>query len=388
MDSQQAHFPRHFSIPEPVSSHKARKTEVRGPQAKPLVRAYWLVSEGGLASYAGGGGPVIGRADRWIQRTTIACVALLAVIAGTVSYLHMHALVALHGQPGWVAALTPLSVDGMIVAASTALLADSRSGRRGVALPWALLVIGSVASLAANVTVAEPSLPGRVIAAWPSFALIGSYELLMRQVRRTAFDSGQPGEAPLLAVQRNASAAVIPSAPTRNGRAAAEDARRRAWEWAVANRAADGSLPSGKVIADRYGRHERWGRLVKSAGAAGEFASCRHRPQQGVIPTRQGVNEAPSVSARPRRLSRAWRRLAWTKDSPERGCRILGGRSWTWRRRRARRLDKEPTMSTVTASSFTSTGVCMGKLNSPDRFVPSGRSNRTTAGWRPVLGSC
>jgi hypothetical protein len=35
-------------------------------------------------------------------------VALLALIAGTVSYLHMHLLVELHGQPGWVAALTPL----------------------------------------------------------------------------------------------------------------------------------------------------------------------------------------------------------------------------------------------------------------------------------------
>jgi hypothetical protein len=70
-------------------------------------------------------------------------VALLALIAGTVSYLHMHLLVKLHGQPGWVAALTPLSVDGMIVAASTTLLADSRSGnvarccREGCWLPAA-----------------------------------------------------------------------------------------------------------------------------------------------------------------------------------------------------------------------------------------------------------
>jgi hypothetical protein len=68
------------------------------------------------------------RADGWIGWTTIGCVALLAEIAGTISHLHMHQLVAGHGQPGWVAALTPLSVDGMIVAASTALLADSRSG--------------------------------------------------------------------------------------------------------------------------------------------------------------------------------------------------------------------------------------------------------------------
>ena len=41
-----------------------------------------------------------GRADRWIRRTTVGCVALLALIAGTVSYLHMHLLVQLHGQPG------------------------------------------------------------------------------------------------------------------------------------------------------------------------------------------------------------------------------------------------------------------------------------------------
>jgi hypothetical protein len=118
---------------------------------------------------------------------------MLALIAGTVSYLHMHALVALHGQPGWVAALTPLSADGMIVAASTTLLSESRSGSRGGLLPWVLLVIGSVASLAANVAVAEPTLTGRVIAAWPSFALIGSYEL--RQVRRAACRSVAPDAA-------------------------------------------------------------------------------------------------------------------------------------------------------------------------------------------------
>jgi len=136
-------------------------------------------------------------ADRWIQWTTTGCVGLLAVIAGTVSYLHMHTLVELHGQPGWVAALTPLSVDGMIVAASTTLLADSRAGERGGVLPWALLVVGSAASLAANVAVAQPTAAGRVIAAWPSFALIGAYELLMRQVRRNAASEGsRSGEGP------------------------------------------------------------------------------------------------------------------------------------------------------------------------------------------------
>jgi hypothetical protein len=213
-----------------------------------------------------------GRADRWIRRTTIGSVALLALIAGTVSYLHMHALGALHGQPGWVAALTPLSVDGMIVAASTTLLADSRSGSRGGFLTWALLVVGSVASLAANVAVAEPTTIGKVIAAWPSFALIGSYELLMRQVRRTAAGVRQAVSLPApqsrleLAVGSRAQVARAKPEPRQS---AGQDVQRQAWQWALANRAADGSLPSGRAIATRYGHHERWGRLVKSAGLAG-----------------------------------------------------------------------------------------------------------------------
>ncbi len=93
----------------------------------------------------------------------------------------MHTLALEHGEGSWASALIPLSCDGMIVASSMALLSDSRSGGRGGVLPWALLIIGAVASLAANIAVAEPTLIGRVIAAWPSFALTCSYELLMRQ---------------------------------------------------------------------------------------------------------------------------------------------------------------------------------------------------------------
>ena len=34
------------------------------------------------------------------RSTATGCVALLALIAGTVSFLHMHLLVELNGQPG------------------------------------------------------------------------------------------------------------------------------------------------------------------------------------------------------------------------------------------------------------------------------------------------
>jgi hypothetical protein len=210
---------------------------------------------------------------RWIRSTTTGCVAMLALIAGIVSYLHMHLLVELHGQPGWVAALTPLSVDGMIVAASTTLLADSRSGGRGGVLPWGLLMVGSVASLAANVAVADPNVTGRVIAAWPSFALIGAYELLMRQVRHSAATGTEPreqcSESPLLDCE-------TPLADA--GSVLGRDLQRQAWQWALANRSGDGSLPSGREIARQYGRHERWGRLVKSSGTAGQFAGETSKP--------------------------------------------------------------------------------------------------------------
>jgi hypothetical protein len=52
---------------------------------------------------------------------------------------------------------------------------------------------------------------------------------------------------------------------------AGRDVRLDAWQWAQDNRADDGSLPTGRDIANRYGRHERWGRLVKRSGVAGEL---------------------------------------------------------------------------------------------------------------------
>jgi len=110
-----------------------------------------------------------------------------------------------------------------------------------------------------------------VIAAWPSFALIAAYELLMRQVRRSASDSGtlqhsKPGPQPSRPDSRDAAVQHLrqqPSALSRDGErsggpgGASRDLRRQAWQWALAHRSGDGSLPSGREIAGQYGRHER-----------------------------------------------------------------------------------------------------------------------------------
>jgi hypothetical protein len=133
-----------------------------------------------------------------------------------------------------------------------------------------------MASLAANVAVAQPAATGRVIAAWPSFALIAPYELLMRQVRRAAEAgrsrpwSGVIRGRPADATRAGRAAVALPDAGERPG-GRGREAQVAAWQWALANRAGDGSLPSGRDIGSHCGRHERWGRLVKRSGLAGQL---------------------------------------------------------------------------------------------------------------------
>lgn len=285
----------------------------------------------------------IGTSERAIRWTTILSVIILAVIAAIVSYKHMYVLVRRYGEASWTAALLPVSVDGMIVASSMSLLLDSRCGRRSGFLPWELLIIGSTASLAANVAVAEPSAIGRLIAGWPSCALIGSYELLMRQIRRTSVQSKMLEGASACPPPEVATAAELeaeephmwsaattgpayesPTSPTisyqlhTDGRAdfvgtsgghrrdptdtvrsaylparGASDGRdagiqQQAWHWANANRTPHGDLPSGKAIARRFGRSERWGRLVKQAGITGRLPEAAGLRAQASVtaPTR------------------------------------------------------------------------------------------------------
>ncbi|MFC0861635.1 DUF2637 domain-containing protein [Sphaerimonospora cavernae] len=227
-------------------------------------------------------GPYNTRAVRRIQRTTIAGVFLLAAIAAVVSFRHMHELCLRHGEDYLAAVLIPLAVDGLIVVASMSILLANRYGSRGGLLAWSLLVVGSLASLGANVAVAEPSLIGRIIAAWPSLALIGSYELLMSQIRRCAGKRAEAQHPPALNSAPAADAEADPveqqddqeegtELPVElNGNSRA--LQREAWRWAQQNCQADGDLPSGVAIAQAFARSPRWGRLVKKAGLAGELS--------------------------------------------------------------------------------------------------------------------
>jgi len=122
-------------------------------------------------------------APGWATRVvTVGAVLLVAAVAAVVSYEHMREVAERAGE-GWRAWLLPLSVDGLVVAASMVLLTRRRAGLPGDRLAWCALLGGVGASLAANVAAAEPTATARVVAAWPALAFAVAFELLLQQRR-------------------------------------------------------------------------------------------------------------------------------------------------------------------------------------------------------------
>jgi hypothetical protein len=123
--------------------------------------------------------------DRVIRLATAAVVCAVAAFAAVVSYSHIYGLGRAHGQDGTAARLLPLSVDGLILAASLVLLHEARNGRAAPGLARFMLWLGIGATVGANIAFgAGYGLLGALISAWPAVAFIGSVEIAMQQVRR------------------------------------------------------------------------------------------------------------------------------------------------------------------------------------------------------------
>ncbi|MFB6958285.1 DUF2637 domain-containing protein [Streptomyces sp. NPDC056309] len=102
-------------------------------------------------------------------------VLIQAVIAGALSFAHLHDLAAAAGQDGWKAWAYPVSVDLLLVAAWRRLRSDGPSR-----LAWCWFLIALVASLGANVATAgfldlghPPALLRLGVAGWPALAFLG-----------------------------------------------------------------------------------------------------------------------------------------------------------------------------------------------------------------------
>ncbi|WP_406516765.1 DUF2637 domain-containing protein [Streptomyces sp. NBC_00134] len=102
-------------------------------------------------------------------------VLVQAVIAGALSFAHLHDLASAAGQDGWKAWAYPISVDLLLVAAWRRLRNTGPSR-----LAWSWFLIALVASLGANVATAgfldlqhPPAWLRFGVAGWPALAFLG-----------------------------------------------------------------------------------------------------------------------------------------------------------------------------------------------------------------------
>jgi uncharacterized protein DUF2637 len=175
--------------------------------------------------------------DRVIRFATAAVVCAVAAFAAVVSYSHIYGLGRAHGQDGTAARLLPLSVDGLILAASLVLLHEARNGRDAPRLARFMLWLGIGATIGANIAYgAGYGLLGALISAWPAVAFIGSIEIAMEQVRRA--------RVPHVAT----SGPVVPEVP-----GDVEQAVRAAYTASVAA----GQPLSQRAMAERFGLSRR-----------------------------------------------------------------------------------------------------------------------------------
>jgi hypothetical protein len=136
-------------------------------------------------------------------------VLVQAVIAGALSFAHLHDLAQAAGQSGWKAWAYPVSVDLLLVAVWHRL----RTERSGLAWFWFLIAL--VASLGANIATAGlldlehvPAWLRIAVAGWPALAFLGG-TLLAHQPHTTEPEPDTelapepvPAPEPVLVVER------------------------------------------------------------------------------------------------------------------------------------------------------------------------------------------
>ncbi|MFF3989369.1 DUF2637 domain-containing protein [Streptomyces sp. NPDC001797] len=145
-------------------------------------------------------------------------VLVQAVIAGALSFAHLHDLAQAAGQTGWKAWAYPVSVDLLLVAAWRRLRAQRSR------LAWCWFVVALVASLGANIATAgfldmnhPPALLRLGVAGWPALAFLGGTLLAHQHTDHTPDPAPAPEPAPeprpVVAVDRPETSHPVPEIP-------------------------------------------------------------------------------------------------------------------------------------------------------------------------------
>ncbi|MCQ8830530.1 DUF2637 domain-containing protein [Streptomyces malaysiensis] len=107
-------------------------------------------------------------------------VLIQALIAGALSFAHLHDLAEAAGQHGWKAWAYPISVDLLLVAAWRRMRALRAVGADSASAAWFWFIIALTASLGANIATAGlldmnhiPAVLRIIVAGWPALAFLG-----------------------------------------------------------------------------------------------------------------------------------------------------------------------------------------------------------------------
>ncbi|MFE9937967.1 DUF2637 domain-containing protein [Streptomyces hirsutus] len=156
-----------------------------------------------------------------LRSIRIDAVLVQAVIAGALSFAHLHDLAEAAGQTGWKAWAYPISVDLLLVAAWNRL----RTARRDRSA-WTWFVIALFASLGANIATAGlldlgdvPAWLRILVAGWPALAFLGGTLLVHTPAAKPTparpVDDEPPATPPEVDVTRTdtLAPALAPAAP-------------------------------------------------------------------------------------------------------------------------------------------------------------------------------
>ncbi|MFB6825115.1 DUF2637 domain-containing protein [Streptomyces virginiae] len=146
-------------------------------------------------------------------------VLVQAVIAGALSFAHLHDLAEAAGQDGWKAWAYPVSVDLLLVAAWHRLrgLRDAGEPSRSA---WSWFAVALAASLGANVATAGlldlhdvPDWLRILVAGWPALAFLGGTLLVHRPTTTSAPDP-EPEPVVERETEPGVQAAPVPALPS------------------------------------------------------------------------------------------------------------------------------------------------------------------------------
>lgn len=140
----------------------------------------------------------------------------VAAIAAWSSYSHMVHVALLYGERPEVAYALPCSVDGMLVVSTIIMVDDKRGANRVRPMARLAFAAGVIASIAANIAAAHPTIGARIVDAWPALALLLVVEMLARPPATAATESAtstnahtvQPPPAELVTAARTAQVPV------------------------------------------------------------------------------------------------------------------------------------------------------------------------------------